>query len=120
MAGTTRKPIRRVEDPRFLVGSGNFVEDVLPERTLHLAFVRSPYAAARVTRINVEAARTAPGVVAVASIDDIPDIGDVPIIPLPFAKVPPHPPLARGRVACVGYPIVAVVAPLDQRYLTGW
>jgi carbon-monoxide dehydrogenase large subunit len=110
VAGATGKPIRRVEDPRFLAGQGNYVEDVQPRDALHLAFVRSPYAAAKVTRIDVEAARSAPGVVLVATGDDTAELPDVPVIPLPFAKVAPHPPLARGRVACVGYPVVAVVA----------
>jgi carbon-monoxide dehydrogenase large subunit len=98
-----------VEDPRFLTGKGNYVEDVHPANALHLAFVRSPYPAARVTSINTEQARAAPGVVAVVTADDVPDLGDVPAIPLPFARVPPHPPLARGRVACVGFPVVAVI-----------
>ncbi len=110
MARATGKRIRRVEDPRFLTGKGNYVEDVQPEDPLYLAFVRSPYAAARITRLDVAAAKSAPGVVLVATGDDTADLADVPVIPLPFAKIPPHPPLARGRVACVGYPIVAVVA----------
>jgi carbon-monoxide dehydrogenase large subunit len=114
VAGATGKPIRRVEDPRFLAGNGNYVEDVQPRDTLHLAFVRSPYAAATITRLDVSAARSAPGVVVVATGDDIPDLPDVPVIPLPFAKVAPHPPLARGRVACVGYPIVAIVAESSE------
>src|SRR6185503_9629951 len=46
----------------------------------------------------------------VATADDLQGVGDVPVIPLPFARVPPFPPLARGRVAMVGTPIVAVVA----------
>jgi carbon-monoxide dehydrogenase large subunit len=110
VAGATGKPIRRVEDPRFLAGNGNYVEDVQPRDTLHLVFVRSPYAAADITRLDVAAARSAPGVVLVATGDDIADLPDVPVIPLPFAKVAPHPPLARGRVACVGYPVVAIIA----------
>jgi carbon-monoxide dehydrogenase large subunit len=114
VAGATGKPFRRVEDPRFLAGKGNYVEDVQPPDSLHLAFVRSPYAAAKITALDVSAARSAPGVVVVATGDDIADLADVPVIPLPFAKVPPHPPLARGRVACVGYPIVAIVAESAQ------
>ncbi len=110
MAGTTGKPIRRVEDPRLLAGAGNYVEDVHPDGCLHLAFVRSPYPAARVVHIEVEAARRAPGVLVVATGDDIAELPDVPSIPLPFARVAPFPPLARGRVACVGYPVVAVIA----------
>src|SRR5690348_7937409 len=95
MAGATGKRIKRVEDPRFLTGTGNYVEDVQPANTLHLAFARSPYAAARITRIDTAAARQQPGVVEVITGEDIPDLGDVPSIPLPFAKIPPHPPLAR-------------------------
>ncbi|MBV9896796.1 MAG: xanthine dehydrogenase family protein [Chloroflexi bacterium] len=110
MAAAIGKRIRRVEDPRFLTGRGNYVEDVQPKDPLYLAFVRSPYAAARITRLDVAAAKSAPGVVLVATGDDTANLADVPVIPLPFAKVPPHPPLARGRVACVGYPIVAVIA----------
>ena len=41
---------------------------------------------------------------------DVKDIEDVPVIPLPFAKVPPHPPLARGRVAAIGVPVVTCCA----------
>ena len=110
MAGATGKRIRRVEDPRFLTGRGNYVEDIKAHETLHLAFVRSPFAAARITRLNVDAAKGAAGVVLVATGDDTAELSDVPVIPLPFAKVAPHPPLARGRVACVGYPIAAVIA----------
>src|SRR5260370_26996627 len=75
-----------------------------------LALGRAPYPAARVVSIDVEAARALKGVVVVVTGDDVKDIGDVPVIPLPFAKVPPHPPLARGRVAAVGAPIVAIIA----------
>jgi len=106
----TGKRVRRVEDPRLLRGLGRYVEDVQPADALHLALVRSPYPAARIVSIDVQAARALPGVVAVATGDDLSGVGDVPVIPLPFAKVPPHPPLARGRVAAVGAPIVAIIA----------
>ena len=110
LARATGKPIRRVEDPRFLAGKACYVEDVEPEGVLHLAFVRSPYPSARLAGLNVEPARAYPGVVAVATADDIPEVGDVPTLPLPFARIPPFPPLARGRVAAIGDPIVAIVA----------
>ena len=104
------KPIRRIEDPRLLAGKGCYVEDVEPSGVLHLAFTRSPYPSARITGLRTQAARAYPGVVAVATADDIPQIGDVPSMPLPFARIPPFPPLARGSVAAVGDPIVAIVA----------
>ncbi|HEV7663757.1 MAG TPA: xanthine dehydrogenase family protein molybdopterin-binding subunit [Chloroflexota bacterium] len=106
----TGRALRRVEDPRFLAGQGHFVEDVQPQGVLHLVFVRSPYPNARLTSVDVEAARQSPGVVAVLTAADLADVGDVPCIPLPFAKVPPYPPLARGHVSAVGTPIVAIVA----------
>src|SRR5215510_3157034 len=103
-------PVRRVEDVRFLTGTGRYVDDVHPRGLLYLAFVRSPYPAARIIRIDVRAAKAAPGVALVLTGDDIPDLGDVPTIPLPFAKRPPHPALARGRVMTVGAPVVCIAA----------
>src|SRR5712692_11380751 len=102
--------VRREEEERLLAGLGCYVEDVLPQDVLHLALVRSPYPAARIVSIDVQAARALMGVVAVVTGDELTGVGDVPIIPLPFAKAPPHPPLARGRVAAVGVPIVAIIA----------
>src|SRR4051794_11830576 len=109
MAGATGKPLRRVEDPRLVAGRGRYVEDVQPQGVVYLAFVRSPYPNARIIGIDVGEARQAPGVISVATSEDIPELGDVPSIPLPFAKIPPFPPLARGRVAMFGSPVAVVV-----------
>src|SRR5262249_62370850 len=102
--------IRRVEDRRFLTGAGRYVQDVRPRGTLHLAFVRSPYPSARLVRVDAAAARDAPGVIEVLTSGDLSRVGDIPTIPLPFVRIPPHPALARERVAAVGEPIVAVRA----------
>jgi carbon-monoxide dehydrogenase large subunit len=110
MMRATWKRVRRVEDPRLLRGHGRYVEDIDAPGMLFLALVRSPYPAARIVSIDVQAARALQGVVGVVTGDELSEVGDVPIIPLPFAKVPPHPPLARGRVAAVGAPIVAIIA----------
>ena len=50
---------------RLLQGRGQYVSDLVLPRMVHVAFVRSPYAHARILRIDCEAARTRPGVVAV-------------------------------------------------------
>ena len=51
----------RVEDEALLTGRGKFGDDVRPEGALAAVFVRSPFARARITSIDVEAAVAAPG-----------------------------------------------------------
>ena len=55
---------RRVEDPRLVRGAGQYVDDLRLPGTVDVAFVRSGYAHARIKRIDLDAARRAPGVVA--------------------------------------------------------
>jgi len=57
--------VPRKEDPTLLTGRSNFTDDIRLPGMLHMAFVRSPYAHARITSIDVSAAREQPGVVAV-------------------------------------------------------
>jgi aerobic carbon-monoxide dehydrogenase large subunit len=110
-AGEVGRARTRVEDQRLITGQGRYVEDIALPNTLSLAFVRSPYSHARITRIDVEAARQAPGVVAVLTGKDVPIIPNMPLVPMaPNPKVPPYEPLAIDTVRCVGVPIVAVAA----------
>jgi aerobic carbon-monoxide dehydrogenase large subunit len=53
--------VRRREDPRFLTGQGVFVDDLDLPGALHATFVRSDWAHARITRIDVSAAAALPG-----------------------------------------------------------
>ncbi|MGX9427852.1 MULTISPECIES: xanthine dehydrogenase family protein molybdopterin-binding subunit [Bradyrhizobium] len=110
-------PIKRTEDPRLLTGNGEYTADRKPDRPLHLAFLRSGQPHARIARINAEAARLAPGVMAVLTAEDIAD-DFKPVIP--FSRIPnyyatPIMPLASKKVRYVGEPVVAVVA--TSRYL---
>jgi carbon-monoxide dehydrogenase large subunit len=105
--------VRRREDPRLVTGAGGFVDDLRLGECVHVAFLRSPHAHARLGAIDVAAARRAPGVVAVVTAADL----GAANAPLPtFA---PHPaltrpcgvrPLAADRVRFVGEPVAAVVA----------
>jgi carbon-monoxide dehydrogenase large subunit len=54
--------VPRKEDPRYLRGEGRFVDDLMLPGMLHAAFVRSPHAHARITRVATDAARRVPGV----------------------------------------------------------
>ncbi len=101
----------RVEDQRLITGRGHYVEDIVLPGTLSLAFVRSPYPHARIKRLDVAAARAAPGVVAVLTGRDVPPIHPIPILPIvPELRIPPYEPLAIETVRCVGTPVVAVAA----------
>jgi carbon-monoxide dehydrogenase large subunit len=63
--------ITRREDDRLLTGQGRFVDDLGEPGDLHLAFVRSPHAHARVASIDTAEALACPGVVAVLTGADL-------------------------------------------------
>ena len=62
---------KRKEDPRFIQGKGNYVDDVQLPGTVFGALVRSPHAHARIKSINKEKALELPGVHAVLTADDL-------------------------------------------------
>src|ERR1700755_2532239 len=63
--------VKRKEDRRFLLGKGNYTDDItLPNQT-YAVFVRSMYAHAKITSIDTQAAQAAPGVVGILTGDDV-------------------------------------------------
>src|SRR5215217_1036950 len=91
------KRVKRTEDPRLIRGLAHYVDDIALPGTLHVAFVRSMYAHAKINSIDTSAALAAPGVVAVYSGKDVEKIGPVPCASaLPELKVPDHRVLANG------------------------
>ena len=106
------KRIKRTEDPRLIKGLAHYVDDIRLPDTLHVAFVRSMYAHARINGIDTTAAANSPGVVAVYTGKDIAEkVGPVPCAAaLPDLKVPDYRVLATGKALFVGHPIAAVVA----------
>jgi len=81
----TAQSVRRVEDPRLLKGSGRYTDDFSVPDMLHGIVLRSPYAAASITGIDIVAARQIPGVRAVYTSKDLAEdgIGLLPcLIPL--------------------------------------
>ena len=105
------RPLRRREDDRVLSGRSQFLDDLHPPGLAHLAFVRSPYAHARV--VSVRPPESAPGLLAVLTARDL----EGRARPLPI-QVPegadaadePHPILAADEVRYAGQPVAAVVA----------
>ncbi len=110
-AGEIGRARLRVEDPRLVTGQGRYVDDIRLPGLLHLAFVRSPYAHARITSVDASVARTLPGVVAVLVGADVPPIAKLPVIPIAAdLKVPPFEPLAVDTARAVAMPVAVVVA----------
>jgi len=64
------RPVARREDLRLITGKGRFTDDFNAQGQVHAVFVRSPYPHARIKRIDSDAARTMPGVLAVYTGED--------------------------------------------------
>src|SRR5260370_38414535 len=105
--------IERNIDPKLLRGEGAFVDDIPLTNALHAAFLRSPRARARITKLDVTAARNHPGGAAVYPSDGIGPLDRAmpPLIPHPSMKNPKtQRPLARTDVFYVGQTIAMIVA----------
>jgi carbon-monoxide dehydrogenase large subunit len=106
--------IPRKEDPALLTGQARFVDDLTLPGMVWMAVVRSPYAHARITGVDVSKALAAPGVVGAFSGQDLAD--DIPA-GLPCAwpvteemKSPTHWALARDKARYAGDGVAVVVA----------
>src|SRR5262245_28880342 len=115
------KSIKRREDPRFITGRGQYVDDVKIPGMTYAAFVRSPHAHARIRSIDVSAAKAHPGVVAVFTGQDMTGVNSLPCgwdlrkeknIPgvVQDLAMVPHMPLTADTARHVGDPIAVVIA----------
>ena len=114
--------IKRNEDPRLLTGQGLYVDDVDLPNMLHVAFVRSPYAHAKINSIDVSQALQREGVVAIYTANDLGDYwkpGPLLVSPPPVDNIvfneKTQVPLAKDKVKFAGEPIVMVLA--ESRYI---
>ena len=106
------QPLRRREDFKFITGKGRYVDDIKLPGMLHMAVLRSPHAHATIKRVNLTAAKAAPGVrLALSGADLAGRIGRiVPNWIMPGTKVPDRPVVAVDRVRFVGECVALVVA----------
>ena len=110
------RALRRVEDPLLLRGRGLYVDDVQLPGTVHVAFVRSPHAHARIRRLDLAAARESPGVVLVVSGAETKGLGHLRPVPIVATmRLSPHPILVEDIAPSVGAPVAAVVAESASR-----
>jgi carbon-monoxide dehydrogenase large subunit len=105
------RPLKRREDPKLITGQGLYVGDLRIPGLTYLAFLRSPYAHARLTTIRIDAARAAAGVIRVVTAKDLPSLRPTPYMSVvPGLKAFPAQYLADGVVESTGVPVAAVVA----------
>jgi CO/xanthine dehydrogenase Mo-binding subunit len=105
------KPVQRLEETRLVQGQGVFVDDSKMEGMLHLKVIRSPYAHAKIERLDVSKAAAAPGVVCTLTGSELAEMMQ------PFPEIGPGVgqkivdyPMAIDKVRYQGEPVAAVVA----------
>ena len=86
--------MRRIEDPRLLIGGGRYTDDIAMPGVAHGVVLRSPHAAAKILSIDTSGALAVPGVLAVITGKDWQEegLGEIPcVIPLKNADGSPRP-----------------------------
>ncbi|APX88923.1 xanthine dehydrogenase [Brevirhabdus pacifica] len=114
----TSQSVRRIEDVRFLTGTGRYLEDTAPADTLHAVVFRSPVAHGRITALDVSAAEEAPGVHLVLTAEKLEAAGVCLAMKSTVLEnrdgtpgaAPERPILARDRVRFVGEAVAVIVA----------
>ena len=109
----TGAPLPRRDAARFVAGKGRYTDDIDVAGLSHVAFLRSPYPHARIDTIDVSAARSMPGVVAVLTADDLVPVcspWQTRLALVPSHVSPPQSALAKDEACWQGEAVVAVVA----------
>ncbi|OQW50967.1 xanthine dehydrogenase family protein molybdopterin-binding subunit [Candidatus Raskinella chloraquaticus] len=110
--------VKRKEDQRFITGNGQYTDDVSRPGHVHAYFLRSPHAHAVIRRLDIAAAKGAPGVLGVFTGDDLAadKIGGLICGWMIHSKdgsamkAGAHPALAQGKVRYVGDHVAVVIA----------
>lgn len=105
--------VPRADARRLVAGRGRYVDDIELPRMVHLAFVRSPHAHARIDAIDTRNAAAMPGVIRVVTGADVAEIcasWQGTADHLPGLRSPPQLPLAVDRAAWQGEPVAAIAA----------
>ncbi len=120
MTTTTEAPIAelgrarlRKEDAKLITGQTSWTDNMRLPGMLHMAFLRSPFAHAKITRVDVSGALSQPGVIAAfCGADFGAEQGSLPCAwPVtPDIVIPAHPPMAVDEVRYVGEAVAVVVA----------
>ena len=112
------QPVKRVEDVRFLNGTGRYVDDIAPADALRGYVFRSPVAHGDIVKLDVSDARDVPGVHLVLTSADLDEAGytqglwgtTVPNRDGSTGASPFRPVLTKDTVRHVGEPVAFIVA----------
>ena len=107
--------VRRREDPRLVTGAGTYVDDVNPPGLCHLVFVRSYVPHATIGSVDVAAARSAPGVIAVVTAADLEGAPTFAQSGPRGSRLPDRPLLNGRKVRFIGDLIAFVVAQTREQ-----
>jgi CO/xanthine dehydrogenase Mo-binding subunit len=99
--------VRREDGERKITGRAVYTGDLKLPGMLHARLVLSPYAHARIVRVDTDAAGKVPGVIGIYTADDLP-------LAVPEDLTRSRDPLARGRTYFEGHPVAAVVAESEE------
>lgn len=111
-------PLQRLEDQRFLTGTGRYVDDISPQRVAIAYVVRSPHGHARIVRIDKRAALASPGVIAILTggdvladgLEGLPCSSFPKLVPGSVQYCPTQPILVADKVRHVGDRVALIVA----------
>ncbi|GAB4465431.1 MAG: xanthine dehydrogenase family protein molybdopterin-binding subunit [Thermoflexibacter sp.] len=118
MCSLIGQAVKRVEDKRFITGKGKYTDDIVLPNMTYAYIIRSPYAHAKILKLDTSQALAMEGVVAIFTGEDIAKSG-VNGVPCGWQvnfntgetmKEPPHPLLVKDKVLHVGDSVAIVIA----------
>ena len=118
MTNIIGRPVKRVEDKRFITGKGRYTDDIVLPGMLYAQIIRSHYAHAKILSVDISAAESMEGVVAIYTGKDIAEAG-INGVPCGWQvdfkngetmKEPPHPLLVADKTRYMGDSVAVVIA----------
>ena len=113
--------IKRVEDHRFITGTGEYTDDIVLPRMTHAYILRSHLAHAKIRSVDTTAAKSADGVVAVFTGEDVAHINGIPtgwqvnFTDGEVMREPKHPLLVKDKALHVGDGVAIVIAESKEQ-----
>ena len=118
MTNIIGRPVKRVEDKRFITGKGRYTDDIVLPGMLYAQIIRSHYAHAKIVSVDISTAEGMEGVVAIYTGKDIAEAG-INGVPCGWQvdfkngetmKEPPHPLLVADKTRYMGDSVAVVIA----------